>query len=257
MLHLFKLVKDSNETQLTKLLNISYKAFKKETLSNQNSPCHPLCSCPKCETAHTTESTSLVNEKSHHNNLTMLHIAAAYNSPKIVSILINLGADVNAGDSCGYIPLHYASQKGYQKVLFLLLHNQNNSVNLRTNDQKTALILASMYGHEQCVKALLFFAEHTHSAIDVNSQDVDGMTALHYAVQCGFKGIVENLIEYQAKVTLKNGIGKLPLDYARCSIIREKLEDAAKYQVEELPITENEFIFVRREDLADSFNEVT
>lgn len=257
LMYIFTTIKEQNDAQFTNLLNISYSGLKNESTGKCQStePCHPLCCCEKCDKKEET-STLNINETSQ-DRLTMLHIATAYNSPKILTTLINQGADVNAKDSRGYTPLHYASQKGHQKVLFLLLHNQDNSINLRTNDQQTALILASIYGHEQCVKALLFFAEHTHTSLDVNSQDKDGMTALHYATQCGFNGIVENLLEYQAKATIKNHIGKIPADYARNSLIKKKLEEAVKYQVEELPITENEFIFVRKEDLADIFQEIT
>lgn len=258
LLYMFTLIRDSNEIQLDRFLKIPYSAFKEDTQSRR-SKCHPLCVCEKCETKISMDESGMcnVNDKSSQRQLTMLHIAAIYNAPKIVGQLINQGADVNAKDVDGFTPLHYASQKGYQKVLFMLLHNQNDSVNLRTNKQQTALILASMYGHEQCVKALLFFAEHMHSSIDINAQDSDGMTALHYATQCSFNGIVDNLLEYQAKVTLKNNIYKMPVDYAKNSVLKRKLEQAAKYQVEELPITESEFIFIRKEDLADIFKEVT
>ncbi|XP_070491498.1 ankyrin repeat domain-containing protein 27-like [Chironomus tepperi] len=258
LMYIFTCIKEQNDSQLMVLLNMSYSAFKNESsvkCPSISPPCHPLCNCEKCDKKFES-STFDINQTSH-EKLTMLHIASAFNSARILTILTNQGADVNARDSRGYTPLHYASQKGHQKVLFLLLHNQNNSINLRTNDDQTALILASIYGHEHCVKALLFFAEHTHTALDVNSQDKDGMTALHYATQFGYDGIVENLLEYQAKATIKNNIGKIPIDYARNSIIKKKLEEAAKYQVEELPITENEFIFVRKEDLADIFDEVT
>ncbi|KAL7037793.1 hypothetical protein ACKWTF_009356 [Chironomus riparius] len=258
LMYIFTCIKDHNDVKFMNLLNMSYSAFKNElSVKCPSIPasCHPLCRCERCDKK--VESSTLDINQTSQDKLTMLHIASAFNAPKILTILTNQGADVNARDSRGYTALHYAAQKGHQKVLFLLLHNQNNSINLRTNDQQTALILASIYGHEQCVKALLFFAEHTHTALDVNSQDKDGMTALHYGSQFGYNGIVENLLEYQAKATIKNHIGKIPVDYARNSIIKKKLEEAAKYQVEELPITENEFIFIRKEDLADIFQEVT
>jgi ankyrin repeat protein len=184
----------------------------------------------------------------------MLHIAAIYNLPKFITILTNHDADVNMQDAHGMTALHYAASLGHQKVLFLLLHAESN-LNLRNSKQQTPLILAAMNGHEHCVKALLFFAEHTHTSIDMNAQDVDGNTALHHSTQCGFEIIIDILLEYQAKATLKNNFGKIAMDYAFNSVVQKKLEDAIKYQVEELPITENEFIFIRSEDLADIFKD--
>lgn len=256
MQYLFHYIKDNNEIQLTEVLDIPYSAFRNKNKEEaMRSDCHPLCNCEKCEAQGGFEDeTSNVNVTSY-DKRTMLHVASYYNMPKIVTLLTNHQANVDAQDVHGMSPLHYAASLGYQKILFLLLHAKSN-INIKNNKQQTPLILASMNGHEQCVKALLFFAEHTHTSIDMNAQDSDGMTALHHSVLYGFEVIVDILLEYHAKGTLKSTFEKkIPLDYAFNSVIAKKLEDAVKYQVEELPITENEYIFVRSEDLADAFNE--
>lgn len=113
-----------------------------------------------------------------------------------------------------------------------------------------------MNGHDCCVKALLYFADHASLPVDLNSQDCDGNSALHHASQAGYDSIIEVLLEYKAKVTIKNNLGKIPLDYAYSSLIRNKLESAAKYQVEELPVNEQEFVFISNDDLADNLEDV-
>lgn len=253
--YLFHYIKDNNEIQLTSILDLPYSAFK----SNNNKEattksCHPLCNCEKCEALGGNNELSNVNVASK-DKLTMLHIAALYNMPKIVSCLTNHEAHVDAQDCLGNSALHYAASMGYQKVLFLLLHAKSN-LNLRNNKQQTPLILAAMNGHETCVKALLFFAEHSHSSIEMDAQDEDGLTSLHHSAQCGFEVIVDILLEYHAKGTIKSTFEKkTPLENAFNSEIAKKLEDAIKYQVEELPITESEFVFIRRDELADAFKE--
>lgn len=253
--HLFQYVKDNNEIQLAQLINVSYSSFIARTTSEsseESSLCHPLCSCSTCKLK-IEESLSNVNLKSQ-SGLTMLHIASAYNVPKMISILLNHGADVNSKDLKGWTALHYSAQRGHQKVLFLLLHGKSN-INAVTYYQQSPLLLATMNGHDCCVKALLYFADHASLPIDLNSTDCDGNTALHFASQAGFDAIVESLLEYRAKVTIKNNLGKIPLDYAYSSVIKSKLESAAKYQVDELPVNEQDFVFISNDDLADNIDE--
>jgi ankyrin repeat protein len=130
------------------------------------------------------------------------------------------------------------------------LHGKS-TINSATNQQQTPLLLAAMNGHDCCVKAMLYFADHTCLSLDLNAQDFDGNTALHYASQAGFESIVDGLLEYQAKASIKNHLGKTAIDYAFSTAIKNKLESALKYQAEELPVNENEYVFISNEDLAD------
>lgn len=255
--YLFKFVKDNNEVQLMNMMNITYDMFKSRGLSDSNSsnfesqPCHPLCTCSQCKSS----DQSNIHSKTSDKHLTMLHIAAIYNVPKMVTILMNLESNLNARDINSWTALHHAAHNGHQKVLFLLLHGKA-SINAETEDRRTALNLASMNGHDCCVKALLYFSDHSNLGIDMNARDIDGNTALHYATQCGYDAIIDGLLEYKAKVSIKNNLGKIPLDFAYSSAIKEKLEAAAKYQVEELPVTDSDFVFISNEDLADNWDDV-
>lgn len=253
--HLFQYVKENNEIQLMQLINVSYESFvsRKSSASLEDEGCHPLCDCSTCKFK-IEESDSNVNLRSE-NQLTMLHVASAYNVPKMVSILMNLKADSSSRDANGWTALHFAASRGYQKVLFLLLHSKSY-INAVTNYQQTPLILAAMNGHDCCVKALLYFADHTSLILDLNAQDSDGNSAIHHASQSGYDAIIDGLLEYKAKVTLKNNVGKTPADYAYSSVVKSKLDSAAKYQVEELPVNEQDYVFISNEDLADNFDDV-
>lgn len=250
-LHLFHYVKENNEIQLMQLINVNYSTFIARSSSESSDDvkfCHPLCTCSSCKFI-IEESDSNVNLKTE-NNLTMLHVASAFNVPKMVTILMNLGADVDSKDSNGWTSLHFAAHRGHQKVLFLLLHGKS-TINAVTSHRQTPLLLAAMNGHDCCVKAFLYFADHACLSLDLNAQDYEGNTALHYAAQAGFESIIDGLLEYQAKASVKNNIGKIASDYAFNSAIKNKLESALKYQAEELPVNEQEYVFISNEDLAD------
>jgi ankyrin repeat domain-containing protein 27 len=249
--HLFQYVKDDNEIQLMQLINVKFTSFISKSpseSSEDSSLCHPLCTCSSCKFI-VEESDSNVNLKAG-NDLTMIHVAAAYNVPKMVTILMNLNADVDAKDLNGWTALHFAAHRGHQKVLFLLLHGKS-TINSVTNLHQTPLLLAAMNGHDCCVKAMLYFADHTCLSLDLNAQDFEGNTALHYASQAGFESIVDSLLEYQARASVKNNLGKIPADYAFTTVIKNKLESALKYQAEELPVNELDYVFISNEDLAD------
>lgn len=57
-------------------------------------------------------------------NSTLLHLAAGYNNFEVAEFLLENGADVNAQDKGGLIPLHNASSYGHLDIAALLLkHN--------------------------------------------------------------------------------------------------------------------------------------
>lgn len=250
--YLFTCITENNEVQLMQHMSVSYDMFTNQsTVNKEIASCHPLCTCSMCKSVDHSNIHSKSTDKHH----TMLHIASIYNVPKMITILMNYEANLNAKDINSWTPLHHAAYRGHQKVLFLLLHGKS-AINAITDDKKTSLMLATINGHDCCVKALLYFSDHSNLGIDLNAQDVDGNTAIHYASQRGYDAIIDGLLEYKAKVSIKNNLGKIPIDFACNSMIKEKLESAAKYQFEELPVNENDYVFISNEDLADNFDDV-
>jgi len=94
----------------------------------------------------------------------------------VVKALLANGANVNAKDINGWMPLMIASTqtKGHSDIVKALLANGAN-VNAKTNKGDTALMIASGTGHVDVVKALL------GNGANVNAKDIDGNTALKVA----------------------------------------------------------------------------
>jgi tankyrase len=119
-------------------------------------------------------------------NSTLLHLAAGYNHLDVVEYLLENGADVNARDKGGLIPLHNASSYGHVDVALLLI--KYNSL--------------------------------------VNMCDRWNFTPLHEAAQKGRTQLCSLLINHGADVTLQNQEGLTPLDLASGDDVEALLKDA-------------------------------
>ena len=69
------------------------------------------------------------------------------------------------------------SKKGNVKGLTILLEELNMDINTKDNIGRTALHVASQYGHKEIVKMLI----EKGTGADINLQSNSGRTALHYA----------------------------------------------------------------------------
>ena len=85
--------------------------------------------------------------------------------------LIKKGADVNKS---GWTPLHYAASGKSEKLVALLLEN-NAYIDAESPNGSTPLMMAAMYGSEASVELLL------QEGADPNIKNQQGLTALDFA----------------------------------------------------------------------------
>ncbi|KAF2656072.1 ankyrin [Lophiostoma macrostomum CBS 122681] len=104
---------------------------------------------------------------------TLLHFAAGYNRPAIVSMLVNAGMDVNANNDCGETPLHLVIQRGidYECARLLL----DNGADPSQQDVQGRSPLHQFYN--PVVQQILLLQRES---IDPYLQDCRGMTILHW-----------------------------------------------------------------------------
>jgi len=119
--------------------------------------------------------------------------------------------DLNQGDDHGFSPLHWACKEGHIKIVELLMQ-RGARINATNRGDDTPLHLASAHGHRDIVIMLL-----QHKA-DVNFTNEHGNTPLHYACFWGYSQIAEDLIKHGALVSIANKDGATPLDKARSVI---------------------------------------
>jgi ankyrin repeat protein len=100
-------------------------------------------------------------------------------SYKIVSLLLDAGADVNSESGGNNTALMEAGHKGLTSVVELLIE-KGALVDIQNKYGETALIVSSMEGGEPAVvKALL------KANANKDLKDVDGLTAFDMAVKTG------------------------------------------------------------------------
>ena len=120
-----------------------------------------------------------------------------YKSPEVI----------NTKNERGHTPLILACYNGNVSVAKFLIARVND-VN-ETSDDGSALMAATVKGQTELVELLL------EKNANPNLTDVNGTTALHYAVMFEQEQIIKSLIANDAKVNIKNGSNQTALDIAK------------------------------------------
>ncbi|CAI9098650.1 OLC1v1035332C1 [Oldenlandia corymbosa var. corymbosa] len=179
-----------------------------------------------------------------------LHYSAAQGHHEIVALLIDSGVDINLRNYRGQTALMQACQYGHWEVVQTLIIYKANIHKADYLNGGTALHLAALNGHSQCIRLLLadyipsiptfssIFLKGLRNEESISEFDEDalyqvinkpadgGITALHMAALNGHSETVQLLLDLGASVsdiTVEDGTtidligaGSTPLHYAAC-----------------------------------------
>jgi ankyrin repeat protein len=195
-----------------------------------------------------------VNTPTDHSKWTLLHHAChdvfenVIPSIEIVRWLLTHRARVNARDSSGNTPLHFAAMFGHLDIVQILIRNKAK-IDARGSYGETPLFLAAGMGHVEIVRTLI---EHkakvnargrgadpplyipvqwghldmawmlTRHRVNVNAKNLWGKTPLHAVVANGRSSdIAQMLLEHRANINAKDNENKTPLQVA---VSKEKVD---------------------------------
>lgn len=106
-----------------------------------------------------------------------LHVAALDGKARIVRLLLDNGADIEANSNAG-TPLHAAADKGHAECISILL-DRGAICDRRDSEGKTALHIAVAQGHLEAVRVLLQRGANVHlkahflfPTIELNSDEI-------------------------------------------------------------------------------------
>jgi len=137
-----------------------------------------------------------------------LQYATAHKQDGLISMLLNMGTNVNAVGSDGNRALDIACLKGDAASARILLEHGANP-NLRNKAGSTPLHDAALSGNKEVVEMLLA------RGADVSAQDPESKsTPLHYAASFGRLEAVKTLVEHGADVSAKDSKGQTALQLA-------------------------------------------
>ncbi len=131
---------------------------------------------------------------------TYLCRAVQLGSVEAVQKFLGEGANVNSLDNSSRTPLHWATALGFVRIVNKLLKNKAR-VNVADKYGKTALHNSTA----DCVSLLI------DEKADVNSQDNNGWTPLHWAVHWADVDRVRELLKAGADPKIKNQKGQMPI----------------------------------------------
>jgi ankyrin repeat protein len=118
-----------------------------------------------------------------------LSLSAQLARTRMIEILLEFGADVNAVDRHEQTPLHQAVHKGHFGAVELFLSQQGIDLQAQNDYGSTALHIAVKQNHSSIVDLLL-----AHPHIDINCQDNNGNTPLWWSTRLEHNNISSQLL---------------------------------------------------------------
>ncbi len=145
------------------------------------------------------------------NEWTPLLANAHSGNEAVIKLLLKVGADPNGQGYKGQTPLHRVAIMGHDVVIRLLLNAEADieAKEDRADMVATALQSACMFHGNMGAKKLLL-----ETNADVNYQEVNGKTALHWGVGYDQVEVPKLLLEAGADVTIRDADGKTVLHFA-------------------------------------------
>ncbi|OAB82119.1 hypothetical protein WSTR_02155 [Wolbachia endosymbiont of Laodelphax striatellus] len=168
-----------------------------------------------------THTTNVINSKDRNGN-SPLSIAVSKQDLKMMSFLIENGADVNIEDFFRVPPIYYAVTKGTTEMIELLIDKKASISGYFSyaGEKRTLVGWAIDENSPEKVEVLLKHGASPNSKFDFYDDSQD--SCLHAAIRRDYKKIVELLVKYKANVNVQNERGETPI-YLAISSKRPKI----------------------------------
>lgn len=142
--------------------------------------------------------------------VTGVHVTAWFGLQEIVRAQIAKGYALDCQDSNGRTALSYATQRGHEDIVRLLLERENVEADARDDEGRTPLSWTADSGSEAIARMLVERAD-----VEADSKDVDGATPFMHASRTGSESMVKLLLgRNDVNVEMKDNEGRTALTWA-------------------------------------------
>ncbi|CAK3953686.1 proteasome regulatory particle subunit [Lecanosticta acicola] len=159
----------------------------------------------------------------------LMMAASLKDSEPLIDFLLNKGVEVDVKNSAGQTAVFFACSKSNLDVVRKLVVEKKASARIRDRRGQMAIHRAAAVGATAIVKLLL---KEGKSPVDATDQD--GCTALHHAVAEGHGDTALELLKAGAESNKRDRDGKLAIDLAPDTQVRDFILRAAEEEGIEL-----------------------
>jgi len=137
---------------------------------------------------------------------TVMHIAAAFGTSRIIDRLVQSGIDVNVKNDLGVSPIYFAATKNNIEAIDALIKH-GADIHFKLESGESPLHFACEYGLASAIRLI-------EAGADMEAQNLEGITPFLAACQSGSCKLIDELINLGADLEHKNNEGLGALFYA-------------------------------------------
>lgn len=169
-----------------------------------------------------------IDIQDYEHEFSALDYCIVHNNIKLTALLIKNDANVNTQDFFGNTPLHYAIKEENYEIVTILTKSTYSKGKLNYNlyniDSQLPIHIVLEKSIDKVADFLKIFLENS----DLNFQDVDNRSAVHYMVIKGegriWKRYKDILTKKKMDIFISDNTGKRPIDYVKDDDIDEFLD---------------------------------
>ena len=178
-----------------------------------------------------------IDIQDYEHEFSALDYCIVHNNAKLTALLVKNDANVNTQDFFGNTPLHYAIKEENYEIVTILTKStySKGKINYNLYNIDSQLPIHVMF--EKNIDKVANFLELFIENSDLNFQDIDNRSAIHYMIIKGniWKKYKDILVKKKLDVFISDNDGKRPIDYVANDDIDEFLD-----------LVENSYLYILR-----------
>ncbi|MDO4751494.1 MAG: ankyrin repeat domain-containing protein [Akkermansia sp.] len=142
-------------------------------------------------------------------SISLLHLAAEYDSPQVAACLVNMGLPIDKPDNRGLTPMQLALNNEFSACAESMAAMHLRKLGITHDDYAAYFPQFCLCGDFEKAELILI------TGYNINTPGMDGKTALHHTAEAGYTEGSDFLLRHGADHLAKDEAGHTPLELAR------------------------------------------